>query len=126
MQTRTKEKLIAKQPINEESQPKLFLVTDVSGSSDSDVQLQFYEESPKAKKITPRKPTNNSVREREYLTKKEVYSLIEAAKKLGRYGKRDGLMIYNGLSPRFQSRRAYRPEVVASRFWQKESFKSIG
>ncbi|HEY9678852.1 MAG TPA: tyrosine-type recombinase/integrase [Drouetiella sp.] len=41
----------------------------------------------------PLKPTNRERREREYLTQAEVSQLIDAAKKTGRYGTRDGALI---------------------------------
>lgn len=41
----------------------------------------------------PRKPTNKSVRKREYLTSDEVQDLISAAKAIGRYGHRDATLI---------------------------------
>jgi len=41
----------------------------------------------------PRKPRNQDVRLREYLTETEVESLIDAADELGRYGHRDTTMI---------------------------------
>jgi type 1 fimbriae regulatory protein FimE len=41
----------------------------------------------------PRKPRNQDVRPREYLTETEVESLIDAAAELGRYGHRDATMI---------------------------------
>ena len=41
----------------------------------------------------PRKPRNKDVRSREYLTDKEVSSLMDAARKTGRHGHRDATMI---------------------------------
>lgn len=41
----------------------------------------------------PRKPKNQDRRSREYLSPSEIDHLIQAAKKLGRYGQRDSTMI---------------------------------
>ena len=41
----------------------------------------------------PRKPKNAEVRTREYLTEKEVESLMKAAKQTGRHGHRDSTLI---------------------------------
>jgi site-specific recombinase XerD len=43
--------------------------------------------------VPPRRRLNSDVRPREYLTPKEVERLIEAARRRGRYGIRDALMI---------------------------------
>jgi site-specific recombinase XerD len=43
--------------------------------------------------MPPRKPTNESVRGREYLTPAEVQRLVKAAAALGRHGHRDATMI---------------------------------
>lgn len=44
-------------------------------------------------KLPPRKPRNSDLRPREYLTEKEVELLIEATRKHGRHGHRDGTLI---------------------------------
>ena len=43
--------------------------------------------------VTPRRPPNADLREREYLTPKEVDRLQEAARKHSRYGHRDATAI---------------------------------
>ena len=44
----------------------------------------------------PRKPRNQDVRSREYLTEKEVDRLMDAARKIGRHGHRDATLILIG------------------------------
>ena len=44
----------------------------------------------------PRKPRNQDVRSREYLTEKEVSRLMDAARKVGRHGHRDATLILIG------------------------------
>lgn len=41
----------------------------------------------------PRRPQNADVRSREHLTQDEVFKLVKAARKLGRHGHRDSVMI---------------------------------
>lgn len=43
--------------------------------------------------VTPRRKKNIDIRPREHLTPPEMLRLIDAASKVGRYGKRDALMI---------------------------------
>ena len=43
--------------------------------------------------VTPRRPRNADLREREYLTQKEVDRLQDAARKHSRYGHRDATVI---------------------------------
>lgn len=69
---------------------------------------QFSAES----RTTPLKPRNADVRAREYLTKVEVRSVINAAKTVGRYPQRDALMIL------MTYRHALRAKEVCSLEWQ--------
>lgn len=43
--------------------------------------------------LPPKKPKNSERRSREYLTPSEIDGLMNAAKKVGRYGQRDATMI---------------------------------
>ncbi len=43
--------------------------------------------------LPPKKPKNIECRSREYLTSSEIDDLMNAAKKVGRYGQRDATMI---------------------------------
>jgi type 1 fimbriae regulatory protein FimB/type 1 fimbriae regulatory protein FimE len=83
------QKQFAKSPIKEQSTTRLYVINGINEPQVNESQLPFSEQS----RTTPRKPTNISQREREYLTKNEVHQLIDAAKRIGRYGKRDALMI---------------------------------
>jgi integrase len=58
---------------------------------DSSVVIPFPQASFSGK--MPVKPKNKDVRSREYLTEKEVESLIAAAKSTGRHGFRDSVLI---------------------------------
>ncbi|MCG7542766.1 hypothetical protein MHM93_01045 [Pseudoalteromonas sp. MM17-2] len=54
----------------------------------------------KNRKVTPTPPKYSDLREREYLTPKEVELVTKAAKKVGRHGHRDMTMVMIGdLSP---------------------------
>lgn len=44
-------------------------------------------------KLPPKKVANTEVRPREYLTEKEVETLVAAAKRVGRHGLRDSTLI---------------------------------
>ena len=46
--------------------------------------------------VTPRRPPNADLREREYLTPKEVDRLQDAARKYSRYGHRDATATASG------------------------------
>ena len=64
----------------------------------------------------PVRPANAKLRQREYLTAKEVEKLIKAAKDdRGRYGDRDATMILIAVPPWSTSCRNLRSGMVASR-----------
>lgn len=56
-------------------------------------RTSFSAKSEKKKNLPPTKPRNSDVRTREYLTPSEVKKVKEAARKIGRHGFRDWLLI---------------------------------
>lgn len=76
-----------KQPFTAKSSSNVIAFTALTDPSIKDDRKFF------SAKLPPRKPRNTDRREREYLTPTEVSTLIDAAKKIGRYGFRDAAVI---------------------------------
>jgi integrase len=81
-----------KQPnlIRPKTAPVLYVIEGVSPARVCEPETP---KTAQLKNQPPRKPTNRSQRERQYLTKAEVMQLVEAAKKTGRYSKRDSAAV---------------------------------
>ena len=62
--------------------------------------------------VTPRRPRNADLREREYLTPKEVDRLQDAARKHSRYGHRDDLGTRRAVACRLHRRVRVRRALV--------------
>lgn len=86
-QSRTAYELSPKQPNTDKSLDNVIAFTGVSEQRTTTSQQSF------TAKLPPRKPKNVDRREREHLTPHEVKALVEAAKKIGRYGFRDAAII---------------------------------
>lgn len=67
--------------------------------------------SREKQKVTPRRPTNGSVRPREHLTEAEVEKLIKAASKCGRHPYRDSTLILVAFT------HGFRPREIANLKW---------
>ncbi|MBS1992308.1 MAG: tyrosine-type recombinase/integrase [Cyanobacteria bacterium SZAS LIN-3] len=90
---RTAEEHCAKEPICAELTQKEAVKAPRHLSVVTEPQTSNCAKLESTAKTTPRKPKNEDVRPREYLTKDEVTRLRDAAKKVGRLGSRDALIV---------------------------------
>ena len=104
-----------KEPKKAQLRPALTVISTLRQPAKAEPQVP---NSAQSKNYPPTKPTNLSQRTREYLTKVEVLAMVDAARKHGRYGKRDGLLIL------LAYRHGLRATELVNLQWQAVDFQS--